>query len=436
MCAMHEPATKGRRRITKSLVDSLQPGEIAWDTDMKGFGVRCQRTSKVFVLKARVGGRQRWFSIGPHGSPWTVETARRRALAILGEIADGGDPAAAREATRVNPSMADLCERFIDEHAREHKKPSSIAADERNIRNHLLPLLGRLNVGDVSRADIDRLKRSVREGRTAVDTKRGPRARVMVKGGPGAANRCVALLSKMFNLAEQWGWRPDGTNPCRHVARYREARTERFLSQDELAGLGDALRRAEEEQRENPFTIGAIRLLLFTGARRDEVLQLRWADVDIERAMLMLPDSKTGAKAIYLSAPALAVLASLPRLQGNPFVICGQKAGSHLVNLEKPWQRIRAIAGLEGVRLHDLRHSYASFGAAGGLSLPMIGKLLGHRATATTERYAHLAADPVRAANEAISERIAAAMNGALADAEIVAFAGAERRGRNRAPTE
>ena len=155
-----------------------------------------------------------------------------------------------------------------------------------------------------------------------------------------------------------------------------------------------------------------MRLLVFTGARLSEVLNLRWQDVDVERAKLWLPDSKTGRKALYLSAPALQVLADLPRLDGNPHVICGDKPGARLVNIQKPWRRIRARAGLEDVRLHDLRHSFASVAAAGGLSLPMIGKLLGHTQAATTQRYAHLAADPVRAANEAIGQRIAAMMKG------------------------
>ena len=182
---------------------------------------------------------------------------------------------------------------------------------------------------------------------------------------------------------------------------------------------------AERDGGETAFVIAAIRLLLFTGARLGEILGLRWNHVDFERACLRLPDSKTGQKVLYLSAPALEVLAGLPRLDGNPHVICGEREGAHLVNLEKPWRRLRARSGLDDVRLHDLRHSFASFGAAGGLSLPMIGKLLGHTQAATTERYAHLAADPIRAANEAIGERIAAVMKGEGGRASVV---GLDRR--------
>jgi integrase len=233
-----------------------------------------------------------------------------------------------------------------------------------------------------------------------------------VIGGPGAANKCLALLSKMFSVAERWGWRPDATNPCRHVDRYKGQKPERFLSEKELAGLSDALAEAEREGTEGPYSLAAIRLLVLTGARLAEILNLEWSHVDFERAMLFLPDSKTGAKVVYLSAPALEVLSNIPRLANNPHVICGEIEGAARVNLQKPWRRIRKRAGLDDVRLHDLRHSFASMGAAGGLSLPMIGKLLGHTQAATTERYAHLAADPIRAANEAIGERIAAAMKG------------------------
>ncbi len=204
----------------------------------------------------------------------------------------------------------------------------------------------------------------------------------------------------------------DGTNPCRYVEKYREEKRERFLSTAELANLAAVLDAAETNNTESPFVITAIRLAIFTGARIGEMLGLKWDHVDIERAMLLLPESKTGKKAIYLSPPALAVLAKVPRIEGNPFVICGDKHGAALVNIQKPWRRIRAKAGLPDLRIHDLRHSFASVAASGGLSLPMIGKLLGHTQAATTERYAHLAADPIRAANDAIGVRIAAAMRG------------------------
>ncbi len=220
------------------------------------------------------------------------------------------------------------------------------------------------------------------------------------------------MLSKFFGWAEKHGLRPDGSNPCRHVEKYREGRRERFLSQAELARLGDALREAEQDKSCSPWVVAAIRLLTLTGARRNEILTLRWEHVSKEHGCLMLPDSKTGRKAVRLNPPALDVLQAIPRLEGNPYVICGEKAGQHLVNLEKPWRRIRAAAKLDDVRLHDLRHSFASVAASGGQSLVVIGKMLGHSQPATTARYAHLADDPVKAASDAVGRHIAAAMDG------------------------
>jgi integrase len=289
-------------------------------------------------------------------------------------------------------TIADLGQRYLDEHARPKKKPSSVKADLCNLKNHILPALGRREIADVSRADVARLHHSMRET-------------------PGGANRTLALLSKMFNLAERWGLRPDGTNPCRHVERYRERKLERFLSDEELARLGKALERAERDGLASRSGVAAMRLLIFTGCRSSEILGLRWEHVDQQRRLLRLPDSKTGARIVPINAPALAVLS---QLEGNglPWVLPGRRDGSHLVNLSKPWDSIRKLAHLEGLRLHDLRHSFASVGASTGLGLPTIGRLLGHTQAATTQRYAHLADDPLRKASEAIAAHLEKAMKG------------------------
>jgi integrase len=405
------------RKLTKRTVDALDEGAIAWDGRVAGFGIRRQRDARVYVLKARIGGRQRWFTIGRHGSPWTVEAARTEALRLLVEIKNGGDPASIRAAGRKQPTMKELVERYLEEHARPHKKPASVAADERNIRNHVLPVLGKLNVADVGHGDIERLKRAVREGRTARTEKLAPRRKVVVTGGPGAANRVLALASKMFGLAELWKWRPEGSNPCRGVRKHAEGKRERFLSTDELKALATALNAAKAT--ESPYVIAAIRLLVLTGARLGEVLQLRWEQIDFERGVARLPDSKTGAKNIYLAAPAAQLLADLPRRERNPFVICGEKPRKPLVNIQRPWRRIRKAAGLNDVRLHDLRHSFASVAAVGGASLPLIGGLLGHASPATTARYTHLADDPLRSLNDRVAGRIAAAMEAGPAVATV-----------------
>lgn len=397
----------GNRRITKRVVDSLKPGQLVWDTDVKGFGVRCQRAAKVYVLKTRLGGRQRWITIGRHGSPWTAEKARQDAQRLLGERAAGLDPAQARDADKRNPTFADLAETFMQEHV-EAKRKATTATGYRDVVMRLaVPAIGKRRVTDVSHGDIARLHHSLKEH-------------------PYQANRTLAVLSSFFTWAERHGYRPRGSNPCHDVEKYKERKRERFLSSEELARLGEALV-AGEQEGEPPPAIAAIRLLILTGCRKSEILTLQWPHVDFDLGALRLPDSKTGAKLVPLGAPALELLASLSRIEGNPYVIHGDKEGRHFVGLQKVWERVRARAGLEDVRLHDLRHSFASVAAGAGDSLIVIGSLLGHRDQATTQRYAHLSNDPLRAAADRISGQIAATMNGAKgAEAEIVEL---KRRG-------
>ena len=385
--------------LTKRTIDAMRPGEQAWDDDVAGFGCRRQKDTRVYVLKYRASGRQRWLTIGRHGSPWTVETARREARRLLGAVAEGGDPASARDAERKAPAFAELAERFLTEHA-EAKRKASTAREYRRLLNlHVLPELGARQVKDVARNDIARLHHGM-------------------VGVPYQANRTLAVLRKFFNWAEQHGQRPDGSNPCRHVEKFPENKRERFLSEAELARLGEVL--AAAEGRESLYFLALVRLLVFTGARLGEWLGARWEWIDLERGVVRLPDSKTGAKNVYLNPPALDVLASLPRLAGNPHVIVGAKPGAALAKPEKQWRRLRKAAGLHDVRLHDLRHSHASVGAAAGLSLPVIGALLGHSQPGTTARYAHLSTDPLRAASDIIANRIAAAMQGKPRDASNV----------------
>jgi integrase len=263
------------------------------------------------------------------------------------------------------------------EHARPRKKATSVMTDERIWQLHILPQFGKRKVAEVTRADVSRLHAEMAET-------------------PYQANRLLAVLSKAFNLAEVWGWRPDGSNPCRHVQRYREEKRERFLSSEELASLLEVLTEAEQTRLESLFAIAAIRLLILTGCRVGEIVKLHWSEVDFERRCLRLADSKTGKKTVYLNTAAFQVLAKVERNPENPHVIQGSLPGSHLIGLTRIWFRIRRRVGLVGVRLHDLRHTYASIGAGMGLSLPIIGKLLGHTQAVTTQRYAHLAADPMR----------------------------------------
>ena len=384
-------------KLTKRALDAAQYAggtDYRWDDALPNFGVRIYPSGKKsFVVSYRVHGRKKIMVLGKYGV-LTLQQARDKARAALVSITDGADPAEMKQVNRDSPSVKDLAGRYLREHAEPRKKPKSVANDRLLLRKHILPTLGQRRVGDVTRADVEKLH--LRIGKQA----------------PTTANRAIALLSKAFNLAEVWGWRPDASNPCRHVQRFKERKVERYLSREELARLAGVLEQAEVERSEMPSVIAAIRLLLYTGCRRGEILTLRWQDVDLERRCLFLPDSKTGQKIVMLSEPALQVLAGIERLEDNPYVITGWVKGKHLVNLKDPWGRIRAKAGIEDVRIHDLRHTFASFGAGAGFSLPVIGKSLGHTRASTTERYAHLANDPVRQMVEAVGDEIAAALQG------------------------
>lgn len=369
------------------MVEALAPGETIWDAEIKGFAARCQRRDRVYVLKYRSKGQQRWFTIGKHGSPWTTELARREAKRLLGLVAEGKDPAKVKSSDRTAPTITELADRFLGEHVEAKNKASTYAEYQRQVERLVKPELGRRRVDDVTHDEIRKLH-------------------VKYRATPYQANRLIALLSKMFSWSGLRGER----NPCTGIERFTEHKRRRYLSHAELGRLGSTLSELEASQTASPYVIGAIRLLILTGARLSEILTLRWSYVDEERSCLNLPDSKTGAKSIQLNGPALRVLYTLPRSSGNPFVIAGQKQGAHLVNLEKPWRHIRALSELEDVRLHDLRHSFASIGAGVGLGLPLIGGLLGHTQAATTARYAHLAADPLKQANELIGRSIAALM--------------------------
>jgi integrase len=387
-------------RITKRAVEAMTPGATdlyLWDDEIKGFGLKTTPLGhKVYLVQYRLGGRAsrlRRATIGKHGVPWTPDTARKEAKSILGEIAQGVDVAAVRaakrQATAEATTMAELATRFLTEHAEAKRKDRTSAEYRRLLDRIILPALGKLQAAAVTRQDIARLHHSLRTT-------------------PYQANRVLATLSKMFNLAEVWGDRPDGSNPCRHVEKFPERKRERFLSADELSRLGDAL----ASYKGSPFVPALIKLLVFTGARLNEILTLEWSSVDTVRGEARIADSKTGAKIVHLPPPALSVLAELPRLSGNPYVIAGERLGRHLVNAEKPWRAIRSAAGLDDVRLHDLRHAFASVAAASGMGLPIIGKMLGHSQAQTTHRYAHLAADPVKAAAATVAGKIAEAMNG------------------------
>jgi integrase len=407
------------RRISKRAVDALscpkgKDRTFLWDGDLAGFGVVAFPSGrKVFVAQFRQHGRSRRMALGDYGR-LTPDEARSEAKKVLGAVETGENPLDARQAERHVRTFAEVAEEFLSQHV-DAKRKSRTAQEYRKIlRRHLLPKLGTKRLLDITRADIRRLHSSLADR-------------------PFIANRCLALISAIWNWAAKREEVPFEANPAQRIERNKENRRERFLSTEEISRIGDALHLAETKglpfkksaskhakpgQRRilDPYAVAAIRLLLLTGARKNEILCARWEYVDFERSMLLLPDSKTGRKTIYLSAPALAVLSELPRIEGNPFVIAGEKDTAHRVDLKNPWEAICEVAKLKGVRLNDLRHTFASFGAGASLGLPIIGKLLGHSQAQTTARYAHLAAGPMFQAVDAIGAQISGAMTGKTAE--------------------
>lgn len=423
-------------KLTKSFIEGLPRREkdyFEWCGQLPGFGCRVRPSgTKSLVAQYRIGGRNsptRRVTIGKFPKI-TVEQARAKAREILAKAELGEDVAGDRAKRRSALNMAQLCDEYLAEACSE-KNASTLAIERGRIERHIKPLLGNRLITEIESVDIKRFLQDVGKGKTATDQKIGAFGRAIVRGGKGTATRTVRLLGSIFKYAVECGYLR--VNPRHGVELYRDGKNERFLDAAEMQRLGDALRQAEsdglpwklneaaqtkhlpkiESRREviSPFAIGAIRLLLLTGCRAGEILSLKWDQVDFERGFLNLSASKTGKRSIVLGAPALKVLADLPRIQGNPYVIVGKAEGKARSDLKRPWKRITEHAGLQNLRLHDLRHSYASVGAASGMGLPIVGKLLGHSSPATTARYAHLADDPLRRASDSISHTIAAAMD-------------------------
>ena len=389
-------------KLTKRTVDALTSDAkdyFVWDTLIAGFGVRVMPSgAKTYQAQYRKGGRTRRIALGRHGNV-TVEEARLLAKEVLGDVAKGENPAEDIAQHRKAPTVAALCERFFEAHVMERCKPSTQGEYRRAINMFINPALGSFKLVDVERKDVAELHHKFRDK-------------------PYQANRTLGVLSKMFNLAEIWGLRPDGSNPCRHVPKYREHKRERYLSQVELQRLGQVLAEAEQDGSETPHIIAAFRLLILTGCRLGEIQTLQWGFITDQG--MELPDTKTGARRIPLPSAARAILSALPRFDGNPYVIVGKVAGKHATDFQHPWRRIRERAGLAGVRIHDLRHTYASNAVSSGMPIQMVGRLLGHTQIQTTMRYAHLADDPVKLAAEQNAERLSAFVGGANRQAAIL----------------
>lgn len=419
------------QKLTKRAVDAALPRPVRYvifDTEIHGFGLRVSPTGEkswIYMYRAGEGGRRAPKKRVTLGSSrrFTAEQARTEAEKLRARVNMGADPQEQKARQRQSLTVAELAEAFLSEHVAAKRKEATRTSYEGVIRTWVLPAMGTKKAKDVLRADVARLHLSM-------------------KDHPAQANRTVAIIGSMFGFATKRGL-IDVDNPARGIDKYRQEGRERFLSMQELERLGAAIRLAETVgvpwqidaskqlkhlRKENRETVigehaaAALRLLIFTGARLREILHLKWEHIDFDRGLLSLPDSKTGKKTIVLNAPALEVLSGLTRL--GAYVIAGDSAGTDderpRADLKRPWTQVTRQAGLEGLRIHDLRHNFAAFGAGGGMGLPIIGKLLGHSQPQTTARYAHLDADPLRKASNAIGATIAAAMGETVGSGKVV----------------
>jgi len=375
-------ASKLTDGVVKALPAPAKGSRIAYDSDVKGFGIRVTAGgTRAFILNYRTRlGRERRYTIGSFPD-WKTAVARSEAAELKKLIDRGGDPLGDIKAGREAPTMTNLCDRFIADYL-PRKRPSTQKSYRQKIEAEIRPALGRLKVAEIVFADVDALHRTIS------------------KRAPYRANRCIALLSRMFSMAIRWGLRTD--NPCRGIERNQEHKRQRYLSADELGRLTLALAEHKDQQ-----SADIIRMLLLTGARRGEVLAARWADIDLPASVWSKPAATTKQRTAHhvpLSDATLQLLLDLrDRSPVDAEWLFPGRDGSHRKDVKDSWASLCRAAGITGARAHDLRHTYASVLASVGLSLPVIGALLGHTTPTTTARYAHLFDDPLRAATERAS---------------------------------
>jgi len=376
------------KRITSDVVNRLRPCERVSDDKLQGFRVRRQTTtSRVYEFNYYINGVRKQVKIGRHGTvtpdgitSWTPETARREAKRLAGLVAQGIDPKAEQRGKDA-PTVKDLFDRYMAEHVQRLRKDSTAREYEGAFKKHLSAPLGHRKVADITRADVEKLHGELHRK-------------------PAIANLCLAVLSAMFEKSEAWGWRPQHSNPCRHVERYKTNSRERVLIANEMARLGPAI---ASDLDGKLFLVIAL-----TGARVSEITGLKWSYLDLDNGVARLPDSKTGAKTLVLPEPVLEILRTVKPAHGSEYVF--SQLSKHAIY--QTWERIRTAAGLPDLRIHDLRHNFASWGVNGNLGLPIIGKLLGHSSAQMTAKYGHVVSDAARLAANAIAGKLSDAMNG------------------------
>ena len=374
-------------KLTNKKIDQLIPDTksyIVWDNEIRGFGVRVNLNSKkTFILKYRIGqgrsARVRKPVIGTYGV-MKVDEARKIARKWLLEASEGNDP---KEVDKTTILLKDFCNVYLQQHANIKKKLSSVIEDKRLMRLHIIPNFGNICLKEITRAMITKHHQSMYQT-------------------PHGANRFLSLMSKMMNLAERWEYRPLNSNPCRHIERYKEEGRQIYLSMEQIEKIGHVIK--QMEQTESIFVLSAIKLLLFTGRRTGEILTLKWDYIDFENSKMNLPDTKTGAKSFFFSPTVKQILLNLPNKEG--FVFKSVLKDKRVTTVRHIWKKICKLAKIENVRVHDLRHTYASLAVQNGYSLPIISKMLGHADIKTTQRYAHLHDDPVNQAVEKIDQQL------------------------------
>jgi integrase len=363
-------------KVVKTLTAPKQGNRIVYDSQLPGFGVRITAGGVVsFVLNYHIHSRERRFTLGRYPE-WSVVAARNCALELRRKINEGIDPLEERETDRTQPTMNDLCTDYLEHHALVHKRPHSVRDDKQMIAGIIVPKLGTLRISAVNRQSVERLHASL-------------------KATPYLANRVLALLSKMFSLAIDWHWL--SSNPARKIPRFHEDRRERWLQPEELQRFVEAL-----NAYENQHVADAFRLLLLTGSRKSEVLTAEWSMVDLQQGLWTKPSSQTKEKRIEhipLSVQTVELLKKMKaQSEGTGFLFLGLN-GKPRTTLRVAWSQICKAAGLADVRVHDLRHSYASYLVSSGVSLHVVGRLLGHSQAQTTQRYAHVAHQSLRDAS-------------------------------------
>lgn len=392
-----------RKKLTKTLLDGLKPKDkifYVWDSVVPGLAARVMPTGRIkFVLCYRVDGKQRWPTIGEYG-PTTLNGARAVARKWLGEVATGADPSDERQRRRHGITLSQLWDEY-QAYAETRKKASSRYSERKAWERSIREPLGDKRLDAITSADIERLMASM-------------------SATPYQANRIRAQLNSMFGLAKRLGFHR-GPNPVAGTSTYKERRRERFLTPEELARIGAALAECERNGTFAPGVVAAFRLLLLTGCRLREILNLTWAEVDLPARRLRLKDSKTGPRQVVLNAAAIEIFDRLPRHETGLLFPQRRTPEKPISTLRPEWLEVCKLAGVEDARIHDLRHALASVAVGEGVGLPLVAGLLGHTRLSTTERYSHLHDSPVEAASELVGRAVSGLLNGK--GAEIVDLA-------------